>query len=675
MVGDEHNNNNLGGLLRSENYIYFRNTEEPRIDDLGGKGYGLAKLQNAGFNVPKFFIITTSALEKFLESNNSSLDNLYKYKEDLSYKIMGMKFPDDLRSSIIGTYKDMFGNEPVAVRSSATIEDTEKDSMAGRFETILNANESNMLDSVKKVYCSLVKICKDSGINSSMAVVVQKQVFPKKSGVAFVDNEKTVINAVIGHPGLLVSGMESGDTCVIDNGGKYSSIYKPQKRLTINGDNTEDIPKIISTKQKISKFEAIEIASTSKKVMESLGKPQDIEWCFANNELFILQARPITKTVDIPKGSSSIGLLPVSIGIAEGIPWSKVDQIPENDVILTVPYLELSDADKLVNNPNIKGIITEFGGMLSHEAILAREKGIPYLAGFRSPSAILAGVSHLKLDTQKISIIADGKEMIISEPESYMWLDKNFDNLHNIPYKNNDYGLLIRNIGRFIIVYRDIKTKEDMENVEHAIKDCNAFGNDFILVFETNDRTLTAMRMLNINPLNSEPLIYSNLKSMEKAVSEFNVELLNKAYSKSKRDFFSCAEQSIKDYELYKGSKTDENLKKVSKSVLMAEGAYRAIRSMTDYYEYSLGNLITKNEGRLITDIELYKLKTKYEEKYPNIKETSLKLQEILEDVDRSQYTNAGNQSSYTDIAKNVLSDLQKKLSEDKFKRTILYLD
>ena len=34
MVGDEHNNNNLGGLLRSENYIYFRNTEEPRIDDL-----------------------------------------------------------------------------------------------------------------------------------------------------------------------------------------------------------------------------------------------------------------------------------------------------------------------------------------------------------------------------------------------------------------------------------------------------------------------------------------------------------------------------------------------------------------------------------------------------------------------------------------------------------------
>ena len=107
----------------------------------------------------------------------------------------------------------------------------------------------------------------------------------------------------------------------------------------------------------------------------------------------------------------------------------------------------------------------------------------------------------------------------------------------------------------------------------------------------------------------------------------------------------------------------------------MAEGAYRAIRSMTDYYEYSLGNLITKNEGRLITDIELYKLKTKYEEKYPNIKETSLKLQEILEDVDRSQYTNAGNQSSYTDIAKNVLSDLQKKLSENKFKRTILYLD
>ena len=660
-----------------ENYVYLslKREEEPRIEDLGGKGYGLAKLKNSGFNVPKFFIITTSALEKFLESNNSSLDTLYKYEEDTSSKIMEMNFPDELRESIIGTYKNTFGNEPVAVRSSATIEDTEKDSMAGRFETILNTNESNILESVKKVYCSLLKTCKDSGIKSSMAVVVQKQIFPKKSGVAFVDNNKTVINAIIGHPSLLVSGLESGDICIIDNDGQYSSIYKPQKKLTINGDNTEDVPEIISTKQKISNYEIIEIASTSKKIMESFGKPQDIEWCFANNELFVLQARPITRFVDIPKGSSSIGLLPVSIGIAEGIPWSKTDQIPENDVILTVPYLELTDADKLVNNPNIKGIITEFGGMLSHEAILAREKGIPYLAGFRKPSTVLNGVSHLKLDTKKISIIADGKEMITSEPESYMWIDKNFDNLHNIQYKNNDYGLLVRNVGKFIIVYNEIKTKEDMENVENAIKDCNVFGKDFILVFETNDRTLTSMRMLDINPINSEPQIYSNLKSMEKAVGDFNVELLTQSYSKSKKDFFSCADQSIKDYNSYKVSKTDENLKKAAKSILMAEGAYRVIRSMTDYYEYSLGNFITKKEGRLITDVELYRLKNVYEEKYSNIKETNLKLQEILEDIDRSPYLDNSNGSSYIHAATVVLSDLQKRLSDDKFKRTILYLD
>lgn len=675
MEDAQKNKQLIGGLLRYDKYISFKSDGEgPKIENLGGKGYGLARLKDAGFNVPKFFIITTYSLDMFLDANNTSLDILSAHKGDTANVIMNMKFPDKISTSILNAYKDVFYNEPVAIRSSATIEDTDKNSMAGRFETILNVTEDHILESVKKVYCSLLDVCKDSGTKSSMAVVVQKQIMPQKGGVAFVDKEKTVINAIIGHPALLVSGLESGDTYVVGNDGQYYAVYKPQNTLTLDGNKKEGVPMMVSTRQKIASSEIMDLANTARKIMDAFGKPQDIEWCLSNNEIFILQARPITKQVHVPKKTASTGLLPVSIGIAEGMPWSRTDDIPDKDVILTIPYLELKDTDKLINNPNIKGVITEFGGMLSHESILAREKCIPYLAGFRKPSEAFQNTSHIKLDTKNMSVIADGKEMVTSGTESYTWLNKNLDGLRNVLCKNNDQGLVIKEIDSFVIVYSEIKTHNDMIDAANAISGSIKPKKDQIVVYETVDRTLTSMRKIEINVINNETRINSNLRNMMKSIDEFNVELLEGSYSRSKKDFFTYSDQSIKDYKVYKEDKSNENLKKAFRSALKANGAYKTIRLMSDYYEYALGTFITEKEGRLITDIDLYKLKSKYEKVRPDIKTVDTKLEEIIEDIDRSPYFTDRSEFCQINIAQTLLKDIQKKLTKDEFKRAVLYL-
>src|SRR4030066_407990 len=91
---------------------------------IGGKGANLAELISAGFPVPEPFFITSEAYQEFLKSN-------------------------DLRSEIMDT-------PFVAVRSSGIMEDIEKASSAGQYETFLNIKgEKKLIEAVKRCWASL----------------------------------------------------------------------------------------------------------------------------------------------------------------------------------------------------------------------------------------------------------------------------------------------------------------------------------------------------------------------------------------------------------------------------------------------------------------------------------------------------------------------------------------
>ena len=188
------------------------------------------------------------------------------------------------------------GGYPVAVRSSAASEDGVSTSFAGQYDTVLNCNNaSEVLEALEKVYksgssnrvqsyveaqLSLTERGQDSSLE--ICAVVQHMVKATVSGVMFTaepvesDTSQIFIEAVSGLGDKMVSGYASPDSWLFD---KYSgNIIESYSMSTpvLERDQLE------------------ELFDTGKQIEAEFGCPQDIEWAFDRNKLFILQTRPIT---------------------------------------------------------------------------------------------------------------------------------------------------------------------------------------------------------------------------------------------------------------------------------------------------------------------------------------------------------------------------------------------
>jgi len=163
---------------------------------LGGKGASLVKMTKAGIPVPPFFIIPAGALNK---------------KEiTAEFKKLKTKY--------------------VAVRSSATAEDSLSASWAGQLESYLNVTEKNLLESIEKCRASInspraVSYRAQKKLNKkkiSVAVVVQKMIKSKKAGIAFSvhpvtqDRNQLIIEAAHGLGEAVVGGKITPKTYIIN---------------------------------------------------------------------------------------------------------------------------------------------------------------------------------------------------------------------------------------------------------------------------------------------------------------------------------------------------------------------------------------------------------------------------------------------------------------------------
>jgi pyruvate,water dikinase len=134
----------------------------------GGKGASLGEMTKAGIPVPPGFVILAGAFIKFIEEVGltKKIDEIISkvnYKDttavDLASKeirnlISKAKFTDDIAKEIRKMYVDLKAGY-VAVRSSATAEDSSSASWAGELESYLNTDAKNLLDNVKKCWSSL----------------------------------------------------------------------------------------------------------------------------------------------------------------------------------------------------------------------------------------------------------------------------------------------------------------------------------------------------------------------------------------------------------------------------------------------------------------------------------------------------------------------------------------
>lgn len=330
-------------------------SEENGVKIAGGKGANLARLTRAGFSVPEGFIITTYAYRAFVVENGleeailealSGVESLSQEAlEGASAKIRALfsegQLPEGLADDLLAAYNRVgeTSRTAVAVRSSATAEDLPEMSFAGQQDTYLNVvGGENLLKAVMDCWGSLWT-ARAIGYrlrnrvphqDAAIAVVVQQMVESDVSGVLFTANPltgnrtETVIDATFGLGEALVSGRVEPDHYVIDTArGQIISKTIGAKAIAVRGQVGGGITEIRSdhtVRQALPDEQILALSALGQRVAETYGFPQDIEWAWAMDQLFLLQARPVTALFPIPHGMPAEPLrVMFSFGAVQGL--------------------------------------------------------------------------------------------------------------------------------------------------------------------------------------------------------------------------------------------------------------------------------------------------------------------------------------------------------------------
>jgi len=307
----------------------FNKLGKEDVSIAGGKGASLGEMTRAGIPVPEGFVVLSNAFEEFIEETdlNVEIDSiLHKVKHDdinsvetaserIQSLILNSKIQKDIVEEVVKNYKKL-GAKYVAVRSSATSEDSASAAWAGQLDSYLNTTEKSLLENIKKCWASLftpraIFYRIEKGLHKekvSVAVVVQKMVESEVSGIAFSvhpvtqDKNQLIIEAGYGLGEAIVSGQITPDSYVVEKNPRRiidRNITNQEKGLyrINNGGNEWKSVKDGNT-QKLNDKEILELSELILKIEKHYGFPCDIEFAKEKGKFYIVQSRPITTLID-----------------------------------------------------------------------------------------------------------------------------------------------------------------------------------------------------------------------------------------------------------------------------------------------------------------------------------------------------------------------------------------
>ncbi|WP_053947245.1 pyruvate, water dikinase [Halolamina sediminis] len=423
------------------------------LETVGGKGASLGELTEAGLPVPPGFVVTAGTYRAFIEEagideelfaamdvdpeDSAALKEASDTAHDL---ILNTPFPEKVREEILAAYGNLDDGEAfVAVRSSATAEDLPDASFAGQQETFLNVTEEALLERVKECWASLFsqraiyyRERKDFPHDAvDIAVVVQKMVDAEKSGVMFTSHPSTgeprlIIEAAWGLGEAVVSGTVSPDNYVYDrNADSVEEVTVADKKVKMIKDpeTGETVEEPVSPDRRnervLSDDEIEDLVELGERVEDHYDEPQDVEWAVADDEIYMLQSRPITtiddgdadleeerETEDDGEGDVILRGLGASPGVVSGevrvvTELDQLDKVGDGDVLVT----EMTMPDMVPAMKRAAGIVTDEGGMTSHAAIVSRELGVPAVVGTGSGSRELVDDQVVTIDGDRGTVI------------------------------------------------------------------------------------------------------------------------------------------------------------------------------------------------------------------------------------------------------------------------------
>lgn len=165
--------------------------------------------------------------------------------------------------------------ELFAIRSSFEVEDDDESSFAGQFETFLNVERKNVFSYVDKVKESYKKL---NITNTASKVIVQEMIQSDYSGVIFTANPTGILNEMV-----IVAGEGLGCNIVEDKIAATTYYY-----------NVDDKNYYFENETILNQTILNDLIKAAVKIKEIFQKDMDIEYAVKDDNIYILQARPIT---------------------------------------------------------------------------------------------------------------------------------------------------------------------------------------------------------------------------------------------------------------------------------------------------------------------------------------------------------------------------------------------
>jgi pyruvate, water dikinase len=415
--------------------VWFEQLGTTDTATAGGKGANLGELVKAGLPVPPGFVVTAAGylaamddggvrdeLREVFDDARGRADDptaLAEAAERLRALVRKAGVPPAVQAEVLAAYHRLGTATSVAVRSSATAEDTAGTSFAGMHDTYANVvGDVAVLERLVDCWASLfgervISYRASQGLTEepAIAVVVQRLIDAERAGVLFTadpstsDRSRIVIEGAFGLGEVVVSGQVEPDTYVLTKQGpRLTQVRVGHKthKLVSGADGTVqrvDLDESDGDARVLADDEVVELARLGLTVEDHYGEPQDIEWAIAEGKTYLLQARPITTLApEVGRVAAAterarpalLRGLAAAPGTASGrvrvLLSPKDGRQLERGEVLVAP---MTNPDWVPTIRRAAAVVTDGGGMTCHAAIVSRELGVPCVVGARTATTVL----------------------------------------------------------------------------------------------------------------------------------------------------------------------------------------------------------------------------------------------------------------------------------------------
>src|SRR5918997_997763 len=283
-------------------------------DVVGGKAGPLGRLLDAGFPVPGGFVISAEVYDAAVAGLDLA-GGLGATRESVERAVP----PAGLAEAVEAALAEL-GDVPVAVRSSATTEDSAVASAAGQHDTYLGVRGvRQVMEAVRRCWASAWSARAvayrarggDGGATPRVAVIVQRLVDADAAGVLVAGVDGPVVvegswglgESVVGGVVTPDSWQGSGDVVVHRTlGGKETRVDRVGERTVVR-----EVPPAEPDAFCLDDDVVTRLAAVGRDLAARFGAPQDVEWAVVGDRIWLLQSRPVTAALPAAPSGGEVG--------------------------------------------------------------------------------------------------------------------------------------------------------------------------------------------------------------------------------------------------------------------------------------------------------------------------------------------------------------------------------